>query len=39
MLEDINNFLNTGEINNLFNSEEKENLLYDIKDMADRLRI
>jgi len=35
-LEDINNLLNIGEIPNLYPPDDKENLLYDVKDMAER---
>lgn len=36
-LEDVNNLLNTGEIPNLFFGEEKENLLTDVKEMAEKM--
>ena len=35
-LEDINNILNIGEVPNLFSSEDKENLLTEIKEMTEK---
>jgi dynein heavy chain len=38
-LEDINNLLNIGEIPNLFPTDDKEALLSEVKDIADKLKI
>lgn len=38
-LEDINNLLNIGEIPNLYPPDERENLLADVKDLAEKLRL
>jgi dynein heavy chain len=38
-LEDLNNLLNIGEIPNLFASDDRETLISDLKDIAEKQKL